>query len=71
MMDRIYARDLLTQHLVDFQPLDAEDVDGILAAGVAEPGDLEERLPGQFWHSSIPAFPPDWSQADQDAVNED
>ena len=68
-MDRIYARDYLTQHLVDGQPLTAEDVSDIVNAGVAKRGDFEERLPKAFWHKSHEAFPEGWTQADNDAAN--
>lgn len=69
MMDRIYARDYLTQHLVDGEPLTKEDVDEIVAAGVAKVSDFEERLPLRWWHKSHEPFPEGWTQADQDAAN--
>jgi len=68
-VDRIYARDYLTQHLVDGQPLTAEDVTDIVNAGVAKRNDFTERLPHQWWHNSHPAFPEGWTEQDQLEVN--
>lgn len=69
MMDRVYARDYLTQHLVDGEPLTREDVDDIVAAGVAKLSEFEERLPNRWWHESHEPFPEGWSDEDDKAVN--
>ena len=73
MKDRVivYYRDLLTQHLIDGQPLTAEEVSMILGYGLAEAEGFEERLPNAWFHSSLPAFPEGWSQEDQEAANQE
>jgi len=69
-MDRQYCKDLLTQHLVDGQPLTALQVSNIVGFEIAPAKDFEERLPGRFWHNSHEPFPEDWSEEDQAAVEE-
>jgi len=72
MMEHCYARDLLHEHIAGQQSLDAKQVAGIVDAGVADEGDFEERLPGQFWYSSEhEPFPEGWTQEDQDEANGD
>jgi len=57
MSDRAYWRDVVTQHLVDQQPLTREQVESIHEADVHNRHEFEERMPGKFWHESFPPFP--------------
>lgn len=62
MSDRAYWRDVVTQHLVDQQPLTREQVENIVRFVDGKVEDYEERLPNQFWHSSFPPFPEGWEE---------
>ena len=57
MSDRAYWRDVVTQHLVDQQPLTREQVEAIHEAGVTSVEEFEHRGGGWYWHVSFPPFP--------------
>jgi hypothetical protein len=62
MSERSHWRTVRTQHLVDQQPLDREQVENIVRFVDGKVEDYEERLPGCFWHSTFPPFPEGWTE---------